>query len=293
MPLLHEISSDDSDNNGGESGHMPPLAPSGGNGNAPEASQEDSGEPSPSEGDGEVPGPSDPVEESHENEASQLGDKTISVNTLIQKLGPQKFFMNPHRIVFEDENGITYGSFDRKFPFISYFQMVPLNPLVFVDNVHRSDFEKLEMDDPRVEDINTIIAISARGIMNEGIQKRLELYEEQIDDHLCPSIYKFMVGKVAGFTSGRGRFMHILRPMMAPNPQVSYNDKGWVGKREINLRNKCGKLSPRTRCLKFQKQIVTLPKLTKAQALGVLSSLHETIKYKKFPKKLLKFYGLI
>ena len=161
-----------------------------------------------------------------------------------------------------------------------------------MDNVHHSDFERLEMDDPQVEDINTIIAASARGIMDEGIHKRLELYEEQIDDHLCPSIYKFIVGKVAGFTSGRGRFMHLLRPMMALNPQVSYNDKGWVGKREISLRNKCGKLSPRTRCLKFQKQIVTLPKLTKAQAYGVLSSLHERIEYKKFPKKLLKFYGL-
>ena len=179
------------------------------------------------------------VEESHENEASQLDDKTITVNTLIQKLGPHKFFMNPHRIIFEDENGITYGSFDRKFPFISYYQVVPLNPLVFVDNVHHSDFEKLEMDNPQVEDINTIIAASARGIMEEGIHKRLELYEEQIDDHLCPSIYKFIVGKVAGFTSGRGSFMHVLRPMMAPNPRVSYNDKGWVGKREISLHNKC------------------------------------------------------
>ena len=292
MPLLHEISSDDSDDDGGDPGNLPPPTSSGGNGNAPEAFQEGSGDPSPSEEDGEVPGPSDSVEESHGNEASQLGDKAITVNTLIQKLGPEKFFINPHRVVFEDENGITYGSFDRKFPFISYYQIVPLNPLVFVDNVHHSDFERLEMDDPRVEDINTIIAVSARGIMDEGIHKRLELYEEQIDDHLCPSIYKFIVGKVAGFTSGRGRFMHLLRPMMALNPQVSYNDKGWVGKREISLRNKCGKLSPRTRCLKFQKQIVTLPKLTKAQAYGVLFSLHERIEYKKFPKKLLKFYGL-
>ena len=272
---------------------MPPPTSSGGNGNAPGAPQEGSGDPSPSEEDGEVPGPSDSVEESHEDEAFQLDDKTITVNTLIQKLGPHKFFMNPHRVIFEDDNGITYGSFDRKFPFISYYQMVPLNPLVFVDNVRHSNFEKLEMEDPRVEDINTIIAASARGIMEEGIHKRLEFYEEQIDDHLCPSIYKFIVGKVAGFTSGRGCHMHLLRPMMAPNPRVSYNDKGWVGKREISLRNKCGKLSPRTRCLRFQKQIVTLPKLTKAQAYAVVSSLHERIEYKKFPKKLLKFHGLI
>ena len=226
MPLLHEISSDDSDDDGGDSSNLPPPTSSGGDGNVPGAPEEDSGDPSPSEEDGEVPDPSDSVEESHKDEASQLDDKTITVNTLIQKLCPHKFFMNPHRVVFEDDNGITYGSFDKKFPFISYYQMLPFNPLVFVDNVRHSDFEKLEMEDSRVEDINTIIAASARGIMDEGIHKRLELYEEQVNDHLCPSIYKFMVGKVAGFTSGRGRHMDLLRPMMAPNPQVSYNNKG-------------------------------------------------------------------
>ena len=131
MPLLHEISSDDSDDDGGDSNNLPPPTSSGGDGNAPGAPEEDSGDPSPSEEDGEVPGPSDSVEESHKNEASPLDDKIITVNTLIQKLGPHKFFMNPHRIVFEDNNGITCGSFDRKFPFISHFQMVPLNPLVF------------------------------------------------------------------------------------------------------------------------------------------------------------------
>ena len=226
MPLLHEISSDDSDNDEGNSGNLPPSTPSGGNGDAPGAPPEGSGDPSPSEEDAKVPGPSDSVEEFHEDEASQFDDKIITVSTLIQKLGPHKFFMNPHCIVFEDENGITYGSFDRKFPFLSYYQIVPLNPLVFVEGVHHSDFEKLDMEDPQVEDINTIIAASARGIMEEGIHKRLELYEEQIYDHLCPSIYKFIVGKVASFTSGRGCHMYLMRPMMAPNSRVSYSDKG-------------------------------------------------------------------
>ena len=140
------------------------------------------------------------------------------------------------------------------------------------------------MDDPRVEDINTIIAVSARGIIDEGIHKRLELYEEQIDDHLCPSIYKFIVGKVAGFTSGRGHFMHLLRPMMAPNPQVSYNDKGWVGKREISLHNKCGKLSPWTRCLKFQNKLLPSPSLPKLKLMVFSLLFMRGLNTRSFPR---------
>ena len=115
---------------------------------------------------------------------------------------------------------------------------------MFVEDVHRSDFNKLIMDDLWVEDINTIIEASARGIMEKGILNRLESLEQQIDDHLTPSLYKYIVGKVAGFTSARGSSLILRRLLMAPNPRVSYNKKGWVGKREYNLRNKCGVLSP-------------------------------------------------
>ena len=58
---------------------------------------------------------------------------------------------------------VIFGSYDKKFPFLSQSKYVPINPLIHVSYVTQEDFERVGMDDPRVEDINFIIGITASG----------------------------------------------------------------------------------------------------------------------------------
>ena len=302
MPLLHEISSDDSDDNGEDEGEGrgpggPPDVPPAGDEPGAQSPPSDDSHPeddhagdNPENGDANAPGPSTPPEEPH---SSQSAISALTPEDIIRKIGGTKFYLNSHQVLIEDESGIIYGSYDQKFPFLSTDRHIPINPLVYVEGVHRKDFNKIPMDDPRVEDINTIIACSAQGVMEKGIMDRLQCLEEKYDDDLTPSIYKHVVSKVAGFTSFKGPSIVRKRPMMSSNPRVKYTKDGWIGDRYYDIKNKCGPLHPPVRPLKVPKEKATLPRLTRAQALAVASSLQTRVIYKKFPKKLLKFHNLI
>ena len=182
MPLLHEISSDDSDGDGedgGEgrgSGGPPNIPPAGDEPESGSPSSGDShpeGDPAgdnPEDGDTNAPRPSTPPEEPH---SSQSAISALTPEDIIRKISGTKFYLNSHQVLVEDESGIIYGSYDQKFPFLSTDRHIPINPLVYVEGVYHKDFNKIPMDDPRVKDINTIIACSARGVMEKGIMDRL------------------------------------------------------------------------------------------------------------------------
>ena len=100
------------------------------------------------------------------------------------------------------------------------------------------------MDDPHVEDINFIIAIAARGNLGGEHIKMLRQGEDKISDELTPSLFKRVVTEVVTFANPWSPSDVLVRPTLNPNLCISFNRKGWIGKRDVSCRSKCKKLFP-------------------------------------------------
>ena len=101
------------------------------------------------------------------------------------------------------------------------------------------------MDDPHVEDINFIIGIAARGNLGGEHLRMLRQGEDKISDELTPSLFKRVVTKVVTFAN--------------PNLCLSFNRKGWVGKRDVSYRSKCKRLFPQTHNIRPVKRFLYPP----------------------------------
>ena len=100
----------------------------------------------------------------------------------------------PHCVIIKGEDGRTYGSYDMYYPFLSTKKkLIPHNPLTHSSNVMHHDFVAAEVDDPRLEDINTIIAVAARGILSKSFKGQIYDRNEEINSDLCPSLEKWNV----------------------------------------------------------------------------------------------------
>ena len=121
---------------------------------------------------------------------------------------------------------IIFGSYDKKFPFLSQSKNVPINPLIHVSHVTQEDFNRVGMDDPRVEDINFIIGIAARGNLGGEHLRLLCEGEDKVSDELTPSLFKRVVTKVVTFANPQSPCDVLIRPTLNPNLRLSYNRKG-------------------------------------------------------------------
>ena len=287
MPLLHEISSDEEDDGGqgrgGPSFRQPAIE-------------------EPSTGADSRPHPSSPQEEDRDkdnqpNDGEGSSEENLPLPTytsadalLLRKMGFGRFFLLPHTMIIKGAGDIVYGSYDRRFPFLSQPKhLIPINPLTFVSGVCSQDFERIGMDDPRCEDINYIIALAARGEFSESLLAQLRKKEDKIDDILTPSLFKRILGEMVTITYIRPNKIEkrgFMKPIVA-----KYNNKGWVGTADRSYSQKCKRLFPRTRQL-GKIRVTSFPKVTLKDALISSVCLREVLVHKEFPKELLQFHGV-
>ena len=198
----------------------------------------------------------------------------------------------PHTILIKGAGNVIFGSYDKKFPFLSQPKYTPINPLVHMSDVTKDYFKRVGMDDPHVEDINFIIAIAARGNFGGEHIKMLCQGEDKISDELTPSLFKRVVTKVVTFANPRSPSDVLIRPTLNPNLRLSFNRKGWIGKRDVSHRSKCKKLFPRTHAIGSVRRFL-YPSVTRAQAHLSATHLKEALVHPEYPRKLLEFHGLL
>ena len=149
MPLLHVVSSDDKDRtdrdpHGDGQGGGSQSSPSGQEGR--DAGQSDN--PGPSQDDqnnGTSNGGQGGNINANENSGSTKTAGSLlrlaQDNALFQKLGFNKFYLLPHTILVKGAGNVIFGSYDKKFPFLSQSKYVPINPLIHVSHVTQGDFK--------------------------------------------------------------------------------------------------------------------------------------------------------
>ena len=216
---------------------------------------------------------------------------------LLKKIGFQDFYALPHTTFIEDSSGQIHGSYDKKFPPLTLPKdspYVPINPLVNIQGVTKHDFKHIGMDDPCCEDVNTIIALGARGNLSKDQLDTLCKKEELIRDDLTPNLYKFIMSQVTTMSARKlFPFSNVRkRPLMVPKSDMSYNRTGWVGLRASSLKNNCESPDPPAFPLKFHRPMSRPKIISKYEALSTASSLQERTVHKEFPESLLKSYGL-
>ena len=149
MPLLYVVSSDeedrrDRDPNGDGQGGGSQSGPSGQEGK--DAGQ--SGNLGPSQDDRNHGTSSDG--QGGNTDANENGDYTREAdpqlrlaqdNALFQKLGFNKFYLMPHTILIKGAGNVIFGSYDKKFPFLSQPKYTPINPLIHMSDVTKDDFK--------------------------------------------------------------------------------------------------------------------------------------------------------
>ena len=284
MPLLHEISSDEEDDEGGDG--RGGSARTGGTIQDPPANA-DSG-----------PGPSSPPEEDRSDQpesgtSSKEKDSPSGTYSridvyLLHKMGPGGFFRLPHTMVLKGAGGMIYGSYDKRFRFVSIPRNhIPINPLAYVSNIKSGDFERVGMGDPRYEDINSIIAIAARGDLSRPLLNELRNLEDKVDDTLTPSLFKRAVSKVVTISYVRPHEVE-KRGFMKPI-QATYNRRGWVGGVALSSERKCKRLFPRTRQI-GKMRAISYPRVSRNEAMLSSTFLTEFFIHRDFPRELLKFY---
>ena len=70
---------------------------------------------------------------------------------------------NADYIIVIDGVGGVLGSYDQKFEFVNWGDIIPFNPYAFCSGLSSTDFENRNIHDPRTEDVNGIINIMTRG----------------------------------------------------------------------------------------------------------------------------------
>ena len=198
----------------------------------------------------------------------------------------------PHTILVKGAGNVIFGSHDKKFPFLSQSKYVPIDPLIHVSNVTPEDFRQIGMDDPHVEDINSIIAIAVRGNLKNEHIRMVQQGEDKISDELTPRLFKRVVTKAVTFANPRYPSDILVRPTLNPNLSITFNKKGWVGKRDVSHRSKCKKLFPWTHTIVCVKRFF-YPSITRVQACPSASHLKEVLVHPEYPRKLLEFHGLL
>ena len=149
MPLLHVVSSDnedrtDRDPNGDGQGGGSQSGPSGqeggdaGQSDNPGPSQDDQNNGTSNEGQG---GNSDANENGVSTRMAGSLLRLAQDNALFGKLGFNKFYLMPHTILMKGAGNVIFGSYDKKFPFLSQSKYVPINPLIHVSHVTQEDFK--------------------------------------------------------------------------------------------------------------------------------------------------------
>ena len=300
MPLLHVVSSDDEDRedldpNGDGQGGGSQDNPSGQEGenvnqaDNPGFSQNDQNNTTSDGGQGGN------VNADENNGSTRTAGSLLKLaqdNALFRKLGFNNFYSLPHTIVVKGAGNIIFGSYDKKFPFLSQSKYVPINPLIHVSHVTQEDFNRVGMDDPRVEDINFIIGIAARGNLGGEHLRLLCEGEDKISEELTPSLFKRVVTKVVTFANPQSPRDVLIRPTLNPNLRLSFNRKGWVGKRDVSCRSKCKRLFPQSYSIGPVKRFL-YPSVTRAQAYLSSTHLKEVLVHPEYPRRLLEFHGLL
>ena len=300
MPLLHVVSSDDEDRtdrdpNGDGQGGGSQSSPSGQEGR--DAGQSDDLRPSQSDQNNSSSngGQGGNIEANESNGSTRTAASLLRLaqdNALFRKLGFNKFYLLPHTILVKGAGNIIFGSYDKKFPFLSQSKYVPINPLIHVSHVTQEDFKRVGMDDPHVEDINFIIGIAARGNLGEEHLRLLHEGENKVSDELTPSLFKRVMTKVVTFANPWSPRDVLLRPTLNPNLHLSFNRKGWVGKRDVSHRSKCKRLFPWTNSIGPVKRFL-YPSVTRAQAYLSSTHLKKVLVHPEYPRRLLEFHGLL
>ena len=300
MPLLHVVSSDDEDRedrdpNGDGQGSGSQDNPSGQEGknvdqaDNPGSSQNDQNNSTSNGGQGGN------IDANENNGSTRMAGSLLRLaqdNALFRKLGFNKFYSLPHTIVVKGAGNIIFGSYDKKFPFLSQSKYAPINPLIHVSHVTQEDFNRVGMDDPCVEDINFIIGIAARGNLGGEHLRLLREGEDKISDELTPSLFKRVVTKVVTFANPWSPRDVLIRPTLNPNLCLSFNRKGCVGKRDVSHRSKCKRLFPQSHSIGPVKRFL-YPSVTRAQAYLSSTHLKEVLVHPEYPRRLLEFHGLL
>ena len=233
MPLLHEISSDDEDDQGGD-GRGSSSARTEGTTQGPPADVDSGPGPSSSPEEGQLDPPENGATSKEKDSPSGTYSRIDAF--LLRKMGFGGFFRLPHSMILKGDGGMIYGSYDKRFPFISISRNhIPINPLAYVSNVKSGDFKRIGMGDPRCKDINSIIAIAARGDLSTPLLSELRKLEDKVDDTLFPSLFKQAVSKVVTISYVRPHEVEkrgFMKPIAA-----TYNRRGWVG--GVDLSSEC------------------------------------------------------
>ena len=312
MPLLFEISSEDDDDQGRGNGNVapsPPPAPSpAGDSGSASPSSEDQQSPQQPSGEAEAP-TGTPIESTEPQDTpmeipsdsditrTMFPGITKTGKELLKKIGSEDFYALPHTTFIEDSSGQIHGSYDKRFPPLTLPKdspYVPINPLTNVQGVTKHDFKHIGMDDPRCEDINTIIALGARGNLSREQLNTLRQKEDLIQDNLTPHLYKFVMSQVTTVTPKKLLpFSKVKkRPLMVPRRDMSYEKTGWVGPRVSSLKNHCEPLDPPTFPLKFHRAMSRPKIISKYEAFCTATSLQERTVHQEFPESLLNAHGL-
>jgi len=179
-------------------------------------------------------------------------------------------FERGFKVVVADAWGFVYGSHDRKFSFLSIPDTIPINPFVYAPGITHDDFDVVKMDDPRKEDINTLIAIAARGNHDDTILQRIRDMEDELEDPLLPSLFKHVVRKATTIISSMASNIP-KRPMLVAAPRLTYNTTGWIGPRQpiYGSGRNSKRVRPRTRSLVHTPLLMAkLPLFTRERALA-------------------------
>ena len=98
--------------------------------------------------------------------------------------------------------------------------------------------------------------------------------------------------KVVTFANPRSPSDVLVRPTLNPNLRITFNRKGWIGKRDVFCRSKCKKLFPQTHTIGPVRRFF-YPSVTRVQAHLSATHLKEVLVHPEYPRKLLEFHGLL
>ena len=127
------------------------------------------------------------------------------------------------------------GSFDQKFEFVNWGEIIPINPYAFCSGLTSIDFENKDIHDPRSEDGNVIINTLTRGKFPYSISNMMAKLEDNCYIHgqlPLPSLPRYFATK--RFTDGS------ITPSTNPKrPRLSLKESctylSWTG-RELSTR---------------------------------------------------------
>ena len=183
------------------------------------------------------------------------------------------------QVIVKDNLGVSLGSFDTTFPFISLTDdVIDANPLAFCKGVTKRDFEKANMYDPRKEDVNMSIAVGARGVFPPALKDTLNKIANDWDTsspwYDQPSLSKFGVISELVFYDAKDGFP-VKRRKMELSSEYSYDKTGWVKPFQFND----SEVRDLKRNLKIRSGVVHSPKYPEIEFRTKTEAFHAMSKY--------------